>query len=47
MYTCHLSPYFVVICRYYVGVLDKTTGKMKICDAEIFQMHPKPSGKIN
>lgn len=30
-------------CKYYVGVLDKTTGKMKICDAEIFQMHPKPS----
>lgn len=28
-----------------MGVLDKTTGKMKICDAEIFQMHPKPSGK--
>ncbi|XP_061163766.1 DNA-directed RNA polymerase I subunit RPA49-like [Saccostrea echinata] len=30
-------------CKYYVGVLDKTTGKMRICDAEIFQMHPKPS----
>jgi hypothetical protein len=33
-----------LIFRYYVGVKDKKTGKMKICDAEIFQMHPKPLG---
>ncbi|XP_056010376.1 DNA-directed RNA polymerase I subunit RPA49-like isoform X3 [Ostrea edulis] len=30
-------------CKYYAGVFDKKTGKMRICDAEIFQMHPKPS----
>ncbi|OWF46596.1 DNA-directed RNA polymerase I subunit RPA49-like [Mizuhopecten yessoensis] len=31
-------------CRYYVGVRDKDTGKMTICDAEIFNMLPKLPG---
>ncbi|XP_033743791.1 DNA-directed RNA polymerase I subunit RPA49-like [Pecten maximus] len=31
-------------CKYYVGVRNKDTGKMTICDAEIFNMLPKIPG---
>ncbi|XP_060064818.1 DNA-directed RNA polymerase I subunit RPA49-like [Ylistrum balloti] len=31
-------------CKYYVGLRDKSTGKMTICDAEIFNMLPKLPG---
>ncbi|XP_014774911.1 DNA-directed RNA polymerase I subunit RPA49 [Octopus bimaculoides] len=27
--------------KHYVGVLNKNTGKMQICDVEIFNLHPK------
>jgi len=32
--------------RYYVGVQDEKTGKMQICDAELFQMKPHIQGKV-
>ncbi|GCB60242.1 DNA-directed RNA polymerase I subunit RPA49 isoform X1 [Scyliorhinus torazame] len=28
------------LCKYFVGVLNKTTGKMEVCDAQLFNMQP-------
>uniref|UniRef100_UPI00398F03A6 DNA-directed RNA polymerase I subunit RPA49 n=1 Tax=Pristiophorus japonicus TaxID=55135 RepID=UPI00398F03A6 len=28
------------LCKYFVGVLNKTTGKMEVHDAQLFNMHP-------
>ncbi|KAK3597680.1 hypothetical protein CHS0354_040055 [Potamilus streckersoni] len=28
------------LCRYYIGVFDKKRGKMKVCDAEMFNLRP-------
>lgn len=32
------------MCKYYVGIHDKETGKIRICDAEIFNMQPHIPG---
>lgn len=32
--------------RYYVGVYDKKTGKMQICDTELFHMKPYIASKF-
>lgn len=33
------------MCRYYVGIHDKETGKIRICDAEVFNMQPQIPGQ--
>jgi hypothetical protein len=36
--------FFLYIFRYYVGVVDKKKGKMRVYDSEIMQMVPKLPG---